>query len=53
MLKYVCDICGHVREEDERFFHLAEITTGDRKLEIDFCLECYNRFKNSEEKGEN
>ncbi len=50
MYLYKCDICGHVQEKDGRFFHLSEITTGDRELEIDFCEKCFNRFRDSEEK---
>ncbi len=48
MLRHVCDICGHTEEENERFFHLSEITVGGKRMEIDFCSECYDRFKNSE-----
>ena len=54
---FKCDICGHLQENGERFFHLSEITQGDgllyqdRKIiNFDFCLTCYERFQNSEEK---
>ena len=53
MRVYKCDICGHMPYKDERFFHLSEITTGDRsKVDFDFCEKCFNRFRDSEEKGE-
>ena len=46
-----CDICGHLQKDNERFFHLQEITTGVRsKVNFDFCLKCYERFQNSENK---
>jgi len=43
-----CDLCDHLQEGNERFFHIAEITKGDRsKINIDFCIYCYNTsFKN-------
>ncbi len=43
-----CDICGHLEEPDERFFHLSEMSGGDRGFEADVCEMCFNVFKNSE-----
>lgn len=48
MYLYKCDICGHLQEEGERFFALTEITHDDEEIDIEFCEDCYNRFKNSE-----
>ena len=49
MYLYKCDICGHLQEVDEKFYHLCEITHGDRsEINIDFCSKCFKRFQDSE-----
>jgi len=62
MYLYKCDICGYVQNAEgqkERFYHVSEITQGDRLLyqdrvivDIDFCSKCFKRFQNSKEKGD-
>lgn len=49
MYLYKCDICGHVQEADEKFYHLHEIANrGDRsEVDFDFCSKCFKRFQNS------
>ena len=51
---YKCDICGHVQETDEKFYHLCEIVYGSDEPEIDveFCSKCFKRFQDSEDKGD-
>ena len=47
MYLYKCDRCGHLQLEGEKFYHLSEITGGDRQLEDDLCSKCVELIINS------
>lgn len=51
MYLYKCDICGYMQKSSEdKFFHITKITGDGPQVDFDFCLKCYERFQNSEDK---
>lgn len=41
-----CDICEHLEEPNERFFHLFETTSADGGFSADVCEKCFKKFEN-------